>query len=161
MVGEERSCRATKADGTPCASPARLVDPSSGFCPSHDPAKREMLMEAASMGGKAATRNRKAKGLDPDDLPPLDSYEAAETWTHVIGRAAALGTISSSAANAALRAVKEWREARDGGRISERLEALEKAMLRWRETGDPTPVVDLLKEWGRKGLRVVDGGRES
>lgn len=151
----DRTCDGTNLDGTPCGAPPRLVDPSKGLCAQHDPERRDMMREAARRGGRASAR--KKRGLITEDLPPLDSHDAAELWAERVGRAAALGTITSSAANAALRAVKLWIEARESGEVSERLDALERAMQEWRRTGDPQPVQDLLDKWRRGGLRVVDG----
>lgn len=115
-----------------------------------------MIMEAAAKGGKTAARN--AKGLTPDDLPPLDSHTAAELWAERVGRAAALGTISSSSANAALRAVKLWIQAHESGEVSGKLDALEKAMMEWRRTGDPKPVQNLLDEWKTGRAHGGSGG---
>lgn len=139
------TCQGTNADGEPCRSPVVGED---GFCPAHRPGGREEMRERARKGAEATARKLRGKALSPDDLPPLTSHEAAETWTDRIGRAAATGTLGANAANAALRAVREWREAREGGRVSERLEELMQALGEWRRTGNPEPVLDL-----------VDGGR--
>lgn len=139
-------CKGVKADGSPCGAPPRLVDPDTGFCASHDPEKREKMREAASRGGQTTARRLKGgTGLTDADLPPLVNHDAAETWTDAIGRAAATGRIGANAANAALRAVKEWREAHDAGRLSDRLEALTDALAEWRKTGDPEPVLELVE----------------
>ena len=143
-MNEPRQCAHVKGDGERCGVTFGLSD--AGLCYNHDPERAEARQEAKSRGGKAtAKKQRKGTGLDMDELPPLVSHEAAETWTDVIGRAAATGRLSSSAANAALRAVKEWRESHDAGAVSERLDALTAAMRKWRKTGDPAPVLELVK----------------
>lgn len=144
----ERRCKAVRADGSPCEAPYYFVDPSTGYCHAHGPGAAERLAEAGRKGAEASARLRlPEKRLVDDDLPPLTSHEAAETWTDRIGRAAATGRMTSSAANAALRAVREWREAHEGGKVSERLEALTEALAEWRRSGSPDAV-----------LRLVDGG---
>lgn len=140
-----RRCKGVKASGEPCGAPPKLVDPETGYCPSHGPDAADKLAEYGRKGGETTARRHHGKGeLVDEDLPPLVDHEAAETWTDRIGRAAATGKLSSSAAQAALRAVREWREARDAGRVSDRLEALTDALAEWRETGDPEPVLELV-----------------
>jgi len=157
-MAPDGTCQGTRLDGSPCEAPDRLVDDETGFCPAHSPGGRERLSEAGKKGAAATAKKLRGQGLDPDDLPPLVSHEAAEVWEDRIGRAAATGRIPASAAQAGLRAVREWRETREAGKVSAKLEALDKAMQRWRETGDPKAVMDLLEEWrtGRR-LRLVEG----
>lgn len=105
-------------------------------------ARRAYLSSIGTKGGHARARGR--QGMVDEDLPPLDSHAAAETWSDRIGRAAATGKIGASAANAALRAVKEWREAHEAGEVSDRLEELLGALAEWRRSGDPRPVLELV-----------------
>lgn len=95
--------------------------------------------------GARATARKFHGGLSPGELPPLTSHAAAEIWTDRIGRAAACGTMPSTAAQAALRAVREWREAHESGAVSERLDGLLTALAEWRKTGDPSPVLKLVE----------------
>jgi len=125
-VPPERSCRGERADGTACRAPGNLVDPETGFCPSHDPKKREKVLEAARKGGKATARKLKRKGLDPDELPPLDSPQAAERWLEEIGRAVSTGRLGHHEATAAVRAVREWLRAHSEGEVAEEVEELRK-----------------------------------
>lgn len=148
-MAPERSCRETTADGTPCGAPPNVVDPDTGFCPAHGPDGRERMAEMARKGGEAAARRRADRGMGPDDLPPLVDHEAAETWCDVVGRAVADGTLGHNQGRTILRAVKEWRQSRDAGAQSDRLDALMDALAEWRQTGDPEPVLEL-----------VDGGAE-
>lgn len=136
-----RNCKGETDAGEPCESPFVGDD---GYCPAHRPGGREKLREAGRKGGQAMAQRLSAAGLDPDDLPPLTSHDAAETWTDVVGRAAATGKLSSSAANAALRAVSIWEDVRESGEVSERLEALLDALQTWRNTGDESAVLELV-----------------
>lgn len=145
----KRRCAATRADGEPCGAPSNLVDPDTGLCPSHAEDAGERLREAARKGGEATARRLQGKGLQEDELPPLESARAAERWCDVVGRAAVTGRIGHNEAKAALRAVREWRESRETGELSDRLERLTDALAEWRRTGDPSPV-----------LEIVDGGQE-
>lgn len=116
-----------------------------GMCFAHAPCKAEKRKKA-QRAGAAATNNKKRKGdgLTTTELPPLESHEAAETWTDAIGRAAATGRLSAPAAQAALRAVREWRESHDAGAVSEQFEELMDALAEWRETGDQSAVLELV-----------------
>jgi len=137
-------CQHVKDDGERCGVTFGLSD--EGLCIHHDPARRKLVERARSDGGRTtAEKRRKRPKLHDSDLPPLTSHEAAEVWTDEIGRAAATGRMSAAHANAALRAVKEWREARESGKVSERLESLLDALAEWRKTGDPGPVLTLVK----------------
>lgn len=138
----DRTCNATKDDGSPCESPFVGED---GFCPAHRPGGREKLREAAKKGGEVTRKRFKAKALGADELPALTSAQAAETWCDKVGRAVVTGRLSHNQAQAALRAVREWRESHESGRMSERFEALTDALSRWKETGDPEPVLELVK----------------
>lgn len=144
MPPEERTCRETTTDGAPCRAPANLVDPETGLCPSHDPANRERIREAAKKGAEATANRLRGDGLDPDALPPLEGHDAAETWCDVVGRAVAGGTLGHNEGRTVLRAVKEWRESRDAGAVSDRLERLTEALAEWKRTGDPAPVLEVV-----------------
>jgi len=136
-------CQHVKDDGERCGVTFGLSD--NGFCLHHDPERIEEAQAARKRGGEATAKKLRKSGLDADDLPPLTSHEAAEIWTDRIGRAAATGSLPSSAAQAALRAVREWRESHESGEVSNRLESLLDALAEWRKTGDPEPVLTLVK----------------
>lgn len=144
-MAPDRSCKATKDDGTPCGAPASVVDPETGLCPAHDPEREEERRAAARKGGKATARRFSGGNLEADELPPLTSAQAAERWCDVVGRAVVTGRLSHTAGQAALRAVREWRESRDKGQVSQRLEALLDALETWKDTGDPEPVLELVE----------------
>lgn len=105
-------------------------------------ARKRYYRELGRKGGYASGTGR--GGLDRDELPPLDSHDAAETWCDAVGRAVVVGRIGHNEAKAALRAVREWRESRDQGAMSERLDALTDALAEWKRTGDPSPVLEVI-----------------
>lgn len=127
-VPQERQCQGTNADGSPCGSPASFVDPESGFCPSHDPDNREKIREAARKGGQAMARRMEKKGLGDDELPPLDSPQAAERWLEATGRAVATGRLAHNEGKAVARLIREWLRAREAGEVAARMEELEEKM---------------------------------
>lgn len=120
----DRQCKGTLADGARCGAPQGLVDPLSGYCRAHDPATEEERLAASRRGGEA-TRARYSRALQAEDLPTLDSPQAAARWCDIIGRAAATGRLSASAAQAALRSVSECLRAIEAGDTAERLDALQ------------------------------------
>lgn len=145
MSDEATRCRHEREDGTRCGTSFGLC-PECGRCWNHCEHREEERTEAARRGAKRSHEvQRRGKGLELHELPPLTSHAAAEAWTDAIGRAAATGRLSAAAANAALRAVKEWRESRSSGAVSDRLDALTDALAEWRKTGDPKPVLELVE----------------
>lgn len=140
----ERNCRHVKDDGTGCNAPAAFVDPETSLCWTHSEEGREKVREAARKGGETTARRMRGKALQEGELPPLTNAGAAETWCDIVGRAVVTGRLSHNQAQAALRAVREWRESHDKGKVSDRLEALTDALAAWRETGDPEPVLELV-----------------
>ncbi len=89
----ERRCSATTSDGSPCGAPPQFVDPATGYCPSHDPAKREAIREAAQRGTEAAKAKREA-GRAPEDAAP----EAEELTEDELEPLASQGTRKSASA---------------------------------------------------------------
>lgn len=143
----ERNCRHVKADGTRCQAPSQFVNPETSVCWTHSEEGQEKAREAARKGGEATARKLRGKALQEGELPPLTDAGAAETWCDIVGRAVVTGRLSHNQAQAALRAVREWRESHETSEVSDRLDALMDALQAWRETGDPQPV-----------LQLVDGG---
>ena len=140
----EKQCRHAKDDGERCGVTFGLSD--DGLCVHHDPERRDLVRRARSDGGRTtAEKRRKRPKMADEDLPPLTSHEAAETWTDRIGRAAATGRMSATAANAALRAVQTWESAREAGKVSEELQAFKDALAVWRKTGDAGAVLELVE----------------
>lgn len=128
-----------------CGAPENLVDPATGYCPSHSPGASQRLSEAGRKGGKTTAKRMAAEGLEEGELPPLENAEAAETWCDVLGRAVVTGRLTHHQGKAALRAVREWRESHESGEVSERLDRLMDALSEWRETGSPDPVLELIE----------------
>lgn len=124
---QERSCKGTNTDGTPCGSPPSFVG-DDGWCPSHRPGNREKLLEAARKGGRAKARKDRRDGLQDDELPPLDSPQTAEKWLEAAGRAVATGRMSHNEGKAVARLIREWLRARDAGEVADRMEELEDKM---------------------------------
>ncbi len=60
------------------------------------------------LGLKSAIKARQARGLDHDELGPLQSHQDAKRWLEVVGRAVASGKLGERAAQAVIRAVSEW-----------------------------------------------------
>lgn len=141
----ERSCQHVKDDGTRCNAPSQFVDSATSLCWTHSEEGREKAREAAKKGGEATARKLRGKALQEGELPPLTNAGAAETWCDIVGRAVVTGRLSHNQAQAALRAVREWRESHDKGKVSDRLDALMDALAAWRKTGDPEPVLELVE----------------
>lgn len=112
---DRRSCKGTKADGSPCGAPGRLVDPDTGYCDAHDPDKRDELRERGRRGGYVSTSPRRT-GMD---LPPLNSPAAAAVWCEEIARAVADDRISSSRGNTLNKVVKTWLTAHETNAANE------------------------------------------
>jgi hypothetical protein len=143
-----QACAGTNRRGEPCRSRVVRAD---GYCLRHSPDPAAIaLAAAASLRGGATTRMARAsqKRLHDDELPPLDSPEAAEEWCAIMARAVATGRITAHAGNAAMRAVGQFLVAHDAGRQAAKLKAITDALGEWRRTGNPKPV-----------LKLVEGGR--
>lgn len=107
-MAPEPRCTGTTASGSPCKAPANLLDPKTGFCPSHAPGASERLSEFGRKGARATARKHSKPGLDAQELGPLRTHEDAQSWLETIGRAVATGRLSDRQAQAAIRAVAEW-----------------------------------------------------
>jgi hypothetical protein len=100
-------CQALLGDGSPCQAHHDFVDPATGFCFSHDPARREELRAAAVRGGRR-TAQRYGRGIHPDELPPLTSPAAAQEWVAIVAVAVASGRISSAAGNSIRQLLEQY-----------------------------------------------------
>lgn len=128
---DQRRCAHVGEDGDQCRVTGGLVDPDTGFCFSHDPSREEERRAARERGGmRTALRAKKSKALDPDELGPLETPRDAVRWCRIVGAATATGRLSASAANAALRAISEWRAAHEQAELLEELEDLKSALKR-------------------------------
>ena len=79
------------------------------------------MLRRALKGSIAA---RRAKGLAPDELPALDSPQAAERWLEEVGRAVSTGRLGHQEGRAIVGAVQQWLKAHEAGHVAERLEEL-------------------------------------
>jgi len=112
-MGSERACRGMTTKGQPCGAPPELVDPSSGYCASHDPEMREMLREAGRRGGQTTAKRFKSPGLPAEELGPLESVEDAQRWLRLIAQAVGERRITHSEGSSMTRAVKAWIQSED------------------------------------------------
>lgn len=128
-------CKAERADGSPCGAPEKFVDPETGFCPSHAPDASRRLSEAGRKGAEATNRRFRGEKLSEEELPPLDSPQAAEIWLETIARAVATGRLSASEGNAIRGNVRDWLKARKAGEHEERLEQVEEKLAAAEEGG--------------------------
>lgn len=124
----ELRCQGTKADGTPCGAAARFIDPDTGYCASHDPAKREKLLQAARKGGKATARRNARDGLKPDELPDLESPQDAAKRLDLIAQAVGTGRLGHQEGRTMTGAVKEWLKAFEAGSLADRVEELQQQL---------------------------------
>ena len=104
----ELKCQALTAKGKPCASPSRLVDPDTGLCGAHDPAKTERLKEAARKGGNATALRFKPSGLSSDRLGPLETIHDAQRWLRLIAGAVGARQLTHSEGQSMTASVREW-----------------------------------------------------
>lgn len=122
------ACQATKADGSRCNAPGRFIDPETGLCPAHKPGASERLSEFGRKGAEAAKQARRGEGLDPDELPVLDSPQAAERWAEVVGRAVATGKLTHAQGKAISSLLREWRQSHEAGNVRDRIERLQEQL---------------------------------
>lgn len=81
-------------------------------------AKKRYYRELGRKG--AYSKNKGDGGLEPEELPKLETYDDAKMWLEAIGRAVATGRLKDRSAQAGIRAVEAWLKAE-----SDRLEATE------------------------------------
>lgn len=122
----DRRCSGTNQQGEACGAPPAIVDPETGFCPAHGPGGSAEMSRRGTLGGWASTAKNRSPGLDPDDLPPLDSHEAAKIWCERVGRAVATGRLGPSEGNTIIKAVKAWIDSEEHRAAAEALEQLER-----------------------------------
>jgi hypothetical protein len=97
---DERACRGTRTDGTPCR--ARAL-PGKAWCWGHDPELADKRQEAYVAGGHSKSHAARAQRLLPTDLKPILSllvagmkevHEGALEPTRLSAMAAAAGAIT-------------------------------------------------------------------
>ena len=133
-------CRARRADGKPCGAPVALLD-DAGLCPAHRPGGKEEMTRRAKRGA-AATRRRWRRDMS---LPPLTTFEAAQKWLEIVGRAVAAGHLGPREADAITRAARHWIDAAGGAELETlvrqlrgRVRELETKLLKAEGKGRPS-----------------------
>lgn len=123
-MSDRDTCQGTKENGEPCPSP--FVN-ENGYCDAHDPdTPEDEMAERGRRGAEVSNaRRRHQDQLLPDELPELRSHDDAKIWLEVLGRAVATGRIERDEADPAIRAVREWVQAHEGGLVGEKLEVLQ------------------------------------
>lgn len=131
---EETRCDHVGEDGVRCGVTGSLVR-EDGRCWSHseDPEVVSERSQARRQGG-LRTAAKASRGLDPDDLPPLDGPHAAAEWCAIIGRAVTSGRLSSAQAQAGMRSVSEFLRAHEASALKDEMDEL-RAELRGRRKG--------------------------
>jgi hypothetical protein len=115
----DSACRATRKDGSPCRSEIVLA---SGYCPMHDPARREQVAAARAKGGQQKATAARAAKLVPVVLRPvldglLEVFEEVKAGQRDPRTATALATIAGAIV-----------EVYQVGTLEERVTALEAAL---------------------------------
>ena len=120
-------CGAETTSGNPCSTEFGLCD-QCGLCFQHCDHRAEERAAAKRKAGHATAKKYKAAGLKPDELPSLESLEAAQEWLEIIGRAVTTGRLTDKAARAAIQAVREWVQAEGARFTNEQLEAVQQRL---------------------------------
>ena len=98
MQRDRTPCKATRANGERCKSPAVR---SSGYCWAHDPGGAEARQEARREGGRAKSRARRLDRLMSATLRPvvgllLDALEEVHAGALPPNRATAMAALASA-----------------------------------------------------------------
>lgn len=142
---EDRRCRGTNTRGEPCGVKPEMVDPETGYCPAHGPGGDEHMKELARRGGQRTKQIHEQRGLNLADLPELESPEDVEVWLELTGRAVLSESISTSTAKTVSRILRDWLSAHEAGAVTRQLEQLRDALDEARDTGDFTPVLEVVQ----------------
>lgn len=140
----DQVCGFEKEDGEMCAAGFGLCE-EHGYCWSHDPCREDQRQKARKRGGEATAKRYAASGLKEEDLPPLDSPQAAERWCEIVARAVATRRLSHNEGKTIARLIREFIRSHDAGSVTKRLDRLMDALSDWQKTGDPKPVLELVE----------------
>ena len=122
VADEPRRCRGTTQAGEPCGVGPELVLPS-GFCFSHDAARRSELKAGATLGGIKSMAGRR-KGID---VGALNDAGDAKRITARLVVAIAAGELPAAQGRAALAALDAWLKSHDMHELEQRIAELEAA----------------------------------
>lgn len=128
-MDQKPRCSGTKADGEPCGAPPELVDPSTGFCPAHDPdTGSEEMAERGRKGGQHSPYEERLERL-PEIEGPSDVQEILNRAI----RATAQGNISEKRANSISRLCRTWVTVHETVLGTEKVEEIEEKIDDLRE----------------------------
>lgn len=136
-MSTETTCKATKADGSPCEAPESLLGPD-GYCPAHteDGPNSEEMKKRGREGGKASPYKGLGEGVEPPQ-----SFEDLKRLLSRVLAGLLNGQIRPKTANAASRLARAWRDSAEGEIGAEKLEKIEEklAAIRERQETNPKP----------------------
>ena len=120
-----RHCKAKNAHGAPCGAPESLVDPATGFCPSHGPGASQRMVEIGRKGAEATKRKYAGGGLPSEHLGSLETIRDAQRWLRMIAEAVGERRLTYSEGQSMTAAVREWIKAEDARLRAEDLQELQ------------------------------------
>lgn len=139
-------CGGTNSKGQPCGAPSDFVDEATGFCPAHDPERKEHMQQVASRGGKAVAQKHKRPPLEDRDPPPApESIQDAKEFLSWTARNLALGVISDKEARALGYVLRSFVDSVERADVQEELEELREKLAALRE-GKLEDIEDVTKE---------------
>lgn len=142
----QEKCGYPKDDGSRCQSSIGLCEePGCGKCFAHCEHRAEERREAQQKGAASTNAKKRGSGLAPHELPPLESYEAAEEWLDTVGRAVGTGRLSAAEGNAIRGCVRDWVAAHEAGEVTDRVHRLEEAFAEYRRTGDASELMEVVE----------------
>jgi hypothetical protein len=97
------------------------------------------------LGLRGGMKARGPRGLDPGDLPALDTPEAAARWLDVVARAVATGRLGYREGVAIVRALDVFLKAHDHGVVSQEVAELRAALAEWKKSGDARSLLEVVR----------------
>ncbi|MEE8191734.1 MAG: hypothetical protein V3T74_03255 [Gemmatimonadales bacterium] len=87
------------------------------------------MAEIGKKGAAATARKwRRAHGLEPGELPELNTPHDAQRALETIAHAAAEGRLPQKQADATTRALREWLRAHEAGAVADQVEELRRKL---------------------------------
>lgn len=127
MKEPRKTCRATKADGSPCRQ-RFTVSAETGFCQMHDPAKREVWRSRRQTAARVTNLRRR---VEPPPAPK--TLEEAAKFASWIAWAASSRRLSAPAARAAQAALREFRALRESLDLADEVAALRSELAKLKQ----------------------------